>query len=143
MDWRFARLEDAAELAGMNARLIEDEGHRNPMTLAALEARMRSWLGSGGYRAVLFELGSRPVAYALYRLEPDGIHLRQFFVERSERRRGLGRAALSVLRQEVWPADARITLEVLVGNRSAAAFWRAVGFRDYAVVLELPSSGPA
>ena len=31
----------------------------------------------------------------------------------------------------------RIRLEVLVGNQAGRAFWRAVGFKEYAVTLEL------
>lgn len=63
--------------------------------------------------------------------------LRQFFVERKLRRQGIGRAAFTVLRQSVWAPSARITLEVLVHNVAATAFWRAIGFRDYALGMEL------
>jgi ribonuclease HI len=40
----------------MNYQLIHDEGHRNPMTIQELEERMRAWLASGEYEAVLFSL---------------------------------------------------------------------------------------
>ena len=38
--------------------------------------------------------------------------------------------------EEVWPEGARVTVEVLVHNRVGVAFWRALGFQDYALTLE-------
>ena len=35
---------DAGVLAPLNKRLIDDEGHRNPMGVEALRDRMRGWL---------------------------------------------------------------------------------------------------
>ena len=134
--------EDAPVLAEMNRLLIQDEGHRNPMTLPELESRMRAWL-VGEYEAVLFEHESHPVAYALYRQDQDSIYLRQLFVEREQRRRGIGRQAMSLLFAEVWPAGTRISVEVLVKNRGAHNFWRAMGFGDYAVTLEKIPDGTA
>jgi GNAT superfamily N-acetyltransferase len=137
LDWRHATPDDALLLGEMNARLIRDEGSRNRMTVAELAERMRGWIGSGAYRATLFSLGSQTVAYALHREEEGGIHLRQLFVERGLRRRGIGRAAVEILRSSVWPPGVRIRVEVLATNPDAAAFWRAAGFREYATSLEL------
>jgi GNAT superfamily N-acetyltransferase len=97
---------------------------------------MRRWLEASEYSAVLFEVDGRSVAYALYATEAEWIHLRQFFVERSVRRRGHGRKAVELLRREVRSANARVTLEVLATNPAGALFWRAVGFHDYALTLE-------
>jgi hypothetical protein len=47
------------------------------------------------------------------------------------------REAIRLLLEEVWPAEARVRVEALVGNRAALEFWRAVGFLDYAVTLEM------
>src|SRR5688572_7634061 len=44
MEYRFATAADPALLAGMNKQLILDDGHRNPMTLTGLKARMAGWL---------------------------------------------------------------------------------------------------
>jgi GNAT superfamily N-acetyltransferase len=119
----------------MNAELIQDEGHSNPMSAAQLEDRMRSWL-STEYNAVLFDYDGAVVAYALYRdNEGRGVYLRQFFVAREWRRRGVGRAAFSLLVNEVVPG-ARVSLDVLVGNARGIQFWRAVGFTDYALAME-------
>jgi len=136
LNFRFATEADCPQLAALNHQLIRDEGHRNRMTVPELEERMRQWLASE-YRAVLFEQAGETVAYALYRVTPDGIYLRQFFVQRQRRRQGIGRAALERLVTQVFPAGVRVTVEVLVHNRPAHDFWRAVGFQDYAVALEM------
>ena len=142
LDWRHARPDDVPLLAEMNARLIRDEGSRNPMTPTELAERMGGWLRSGEYHAVLFSTGAQSAGYALYRRVGRDIHLRQLFVERGLRRRGIGRAALEILRGSVWPPGSRIRVEVLATNPDAAAFWRAAGFREYATTLELlPPSG--
>lgn len=133
---RFATLKDAALLAELNHQLIRDEGHRNPMTVPQLAKRMKSWL-RGEYRAVLFAQRRRIVAYALYRNDGDAVYLRQFFVGREHRRRGVGRRAMEILTREIIPRGTRLRLEVLVHNRAGHQFWKAVGFRDYAVTLEM------
>ena len=136
MTFRPATLDDCALLARLNHELIRDEGHRNPMTVPQLEQRMRGWI-SGEYRAIIYEDGSEIVAYALFREQPEEIYLRQLFVVRARRREGIGRRALEILRSQVWPKYKRLTVEVLVTNQSAVAFWRAVGYRDHCLTLEI------
>jgi GNAT superfamily N-acetyltransferase len=119
----------------MNLQLIQDEGHRNPMQVHELEQRMHGWL-STEYEAVLFESDSGALAYALYCLNEDFIHLRQFFVDRNLRRRGIGREGVRILIEEVWPPDKRITVSALIHNEQAVQFWRKVGFLDYSLSLE-------
>jgi len=140
MTFRRATLNDCARLAELNRQLVRDEGHRNPMTVPELEQRMKGWLASE-YTAVIFEDGGAVVAYALYCEQPEEIYLRQLFVVRPRRRRGIGREAMNVLRTQIWPKHKRLTVEVLVQNTAAVAFWRAVGYKDYALTLEiLPGS---
>jgi GNAT superfamily N-acetyltransferase len=133
---RLATIDDAPLLAGLNRQLIEDEGHRNAMSLAELEQRMRGWL-AGEYRAVLFDEAGEVVAYALYCERPGEIHLRQFFVIRIRRRQGIGRRVMDRLRSDIWPAASRLTVDVLVTNGAAIAFWRSIGFADYCLTLEI------
>lgn len=135
LSFRAATPADAPLLADLNQRLIRDEGHRNAMTLAELEQRMAGWLVCD-YEAVLFELDGAPVGYALYRREQDHVYLRQFYVDRGFRRRGIGRAACDRLRRGVWAGAARIRLDVLVGNAPGRAFWKAMGFEEYCLTLE-------
>ena len=141
LSWRFAGENEVPLLAELNHRLIRDEGHRNPMDVAELADRMAGWLESN-YRAVLFEKDGKVVAYALYRPSDDGweasrgVYLRQFFVCRDQRRRGIGAAAFDLLRAEVWPPHCRITLETLLHNQAAREFWQAIGFREHSVAFE-------
>lgn len=135
MTSRRATLDDCALLAKLNHELIRDEGHRNRMTIPELEQRMRGWLASE-YAAVIFGDGEEVVAYALYREQLEEIYLRQLFVVRNRRRQGIGRTAFGILRSRIWPADKRLTVEVLVQNTAAIAFWRAVGYKDYSLTLE-------
>ena len=142
MRYRFSLPSDAALLAPLNAQLILDEGHRNHMSIPQLAERMRGWL-SGEYRAVVFDDDDGLVGYALFRHEAEYIYLRQFFVRPDSRRRGIGRNALLWLRRNAWGPEARVRVDVLVGNQIGQAFWRAVGFNDYCVTLEQePPSAP-
>lgn len=136
LNFRAATVADTPLLAQLNHQLIRDEGHRNPMTAPELEQRMRQWLLTE-YAAVLFENNAQVLAYALYRETADEIYLRQFFVSRDQRRRGLGRLAVEIIRSNIWPRGKRLTVEVLVQNTAAVSFWRAVGYKDYAMTLEI------
>lgn len=139
MRLRRATLDDAQLLGAMNERLIVDEGHETPLRGDALAARMRGWLVDGGYEAAVGEVDGQPALYALWRPGDIGVvHLRQFFVERSHRRGGIGRLAIDELRRSWWPPT--VTLDVLVTNERGRAFWQAVGFEPYA--LRLRASGP-
>jgi predicted acetyltransferase len=137
MNYRKATNSDIAWLAEANQQLLQDEGHRNRMMpLPELEDRMRGWL-KAEYEAVIFEHEGRPVAYALYRPDGDGIYLRQFFVDRKYRRRGFGRQAIKLLISKIWPREKRVTVDVLTNNQIGYAFWKSSGFKDYAITLEM------
>ena len=136
MEYRPATNADLVLLAEWNHQLIRDEGHRNRMTVAELRERMRGWLETE-YKAVLFFTRGEPVAYALYRENPDEVYLRQFFVSRDKRREGFGRRAIAILRRSIWPSRKRLTLEVLCQNTAGIQFWRSVGYQDYCLTLEI------
>jgi predicted acetyltransferase len=136
MKHRIATADDCALLAQLNHLLIQDERHSNPMTVAELETRMRERL-SDEFRAVLFEQEGEPIAYALFREEELSLHLRQFFVARNRRRKGIGRQAITILRDEIWPLDKGVTVEALMVNEEGLAFWRTAGIQDYYIGLEL------
>ncbi|MBZ0292882.1 MAG: GNAT family N-acetyltransferase [Anaerolineae bacterium] len=137
MRYRLATLDDIPLLAQMNDQLRQDEQSRYQLDMPQLEERMRRLIQDEGYTAVLFMEEANIIAYALYYAVEGGIHLRQFFVSRSYRRQGVGRQAIDLLRREIWPRDARITLEVLTHNERAYQFWKALGFTEYAITLEL------
>lgn len=136
MNFRRATSNDCGLLAELNHQLIRDEGHRNPMSVPELEQRMKEWLASE-YAAVILEDGGAVAGYALFREEPKEIYLRQLFITRDRRRQGVGRQAVEILRSKIWPAGKRLTVEVLVHNTAAVAFWRAIGYQDYSLKLEI------
>lgn len=140
LTFRMAGPQDCGLLADLNHQLIRDEGHRNHMTVPQLEERMRGFI-EGEYRAIIFEQSGEVVAYALYREKPEETYLRQLFVVRQRRRQGIGRQAVEILRSQVWSKSKRLTVEVLVKNQAAVAFWRAVGYADYALTLEINATG--
>jgi predicted acetyltransferase len=135
--FRAATSDDAPQLALWNWQLIDDEGHDNSMSVGQLETRMRSWLATE-YQALIFEerADSAPVAYALFRDAAEWIHLRQFFVLRDRRRRGIGARAVVLLRDKVFAPDKPVIVEAMTRNHAALSFWRAVGFADRYVGLE-------
>jgi ribosomal protein S18 acetylase RimI-like enzyme len=128
---------DCVLLGAWNLQLIQDEGHRNPMTELELAKRMRVWLSRGGYAAILFEEQGQPVAYALYRESPGEIYLRHLFVVRERRRQGIGCRAMQTLMTEIWPRGKRLTVEVLAHNAAGIAFWKAMGYEEYSLCLEI------
>jgi hypothetical protein len=76
MEYRAATAGDIPLLAAFNKELIEDERADTLLDLHALECRMRGWL-TGDYRAVVFEVERKPIGYALFRPDEQGLHLRQ------------------------------------------------------------------
>jgi ribosomal protein S18 acetylase RimI-like enzyme len=139
MNYRMASEEDYPLLGRWNHQLIQDEGHRNLMTVDQLVERMKGFL-EGEYEAVLFKEAGQAVGYALYRNQSEEIYLRQLYIIPKRRRQGLGRKIMQILREEIWPKDKRLTVQVLVGNTTAIAFWRAVGYKDYCLTLEIMPS---
>jgi predicted acetyltransferase len=136
MTWRLATKRDCRILAELNLQLIVDEGHRNQMDAAELEARMENWLDEA-YEAALFEVAGEVAAYALYRVQSGEIYLRHFFVVRHRRRQGLGRQAMALLRGHIWPRAERLTVSVLTHNQVGLNFWRAMGYQDYCLTMEI------
>ena len=134
-DFRLATQDDAPALAEMNRCLIQDEGHRNAISLDQLTERMRRWL-EAEYQAVMFYEEQQLVGYALFKHEPEWIYLRQFFICRDRRRQGLGRAAIEWLSANLSADRSRLRLDVLVNNSAGIAFWTSLGFTDYCLTME-------
>jgi predicted acetyltransferase len=136
MEYHIADETDLDILAEWNHQLIRDEVHRNQMTVSQLRDRMRDWLSSD-YTAVLFEMDGESVAYALFRESEDEIYLRQLFVKRENRNRGIGKEAVRLLKEKIWTKSKRLTVDVLSHNKAAIAFWHSVGYKDYCLTLEI------
>jgi GNAT superfamily N-acetyltransferase len=131
-------------LAHMNARLIEDERHDNPMGHDALAARMAGWLEREEYRADLLLCDGDVVGYALHRAAPHPhladralVEVRQLYVERERRRLGIGRLAMEALRRQRFPTRSVVRIDVLEKNAGGRAFWEGIGFAPRAITLEL------
>jgi len=140
---RPANETDLPLLAQMNKRLIEDEGHPNPMTVAELQERMTSFL-HGDWHIRLVIAGDAPAGYALYQLQSDPffpeievVYVRQFYIERDHRQPGLGTRAFHLLMQTCFPPGCRIKLEVMAGNAAGQAFWSKLGFEPYYISLRM------
>lgn len=127
-----AGLQDAARLALLNKRLIEDEQSDNPMSVAELEGRMRGFLG-GEYHAYLFSEGGETVGYALVRHTSTPLYLRQFYIDRGFRRRHYGQTAFRLLMKRL-QADA-IDIDVLPWNEAGRLFWKSCGFQETCVSM--------
>ena len=137
LTYRKATSADYPLLGSLNHQLIRDEGHRNPMNVAELTARMRRWLAMGEYTARIFEENGQLVAYVLYREFADEVYLRHLFVVRGRRRQGIGRRVMQMLRKEIWPRGRRLTVEVLCTNTAGVEFWKAMGYQEYSLCLEI------
>jgi GNAT superfamily N-acetyltransferase len=132
---------DLPLLAAMNRRLIEDEGSRNRMSIDELRERMRGWL-AGEWRVAVLDEDGAVVGYAVWQerrdqYDPDRavVHLRQFYVEREHRRRGIGRRAFELLVAR-FPPGATIDIDVLATNPGGHAFWRSLGFETYCTTMK-------
>jgi ribosomal protein S18 acetylase RimI-like enzyme len=135
---RAANRSDFAQLAVWNQQLQEDEGAA-VMSLEAIENRLNQWLRAD-YRAVVF-VAQTPVGYALFRStnadsEGPGVYIRQFYIDRSQRRKGYGTAAFELLANE-FLADHRVILEALESNPAGNEFWVSLGFEPYSIKYEL------
>ncbi|HEX6119640.1 MAG TPA: GNAT family N-acetyltransferase [Dongiaceae bacterium] len=130
---------DIPLLADLNLELYEDERHPYPMDLPALTERMGRWV-AGEYQVLLFRRGTRVAGYAVWREEEFCAYLRQFLICRGQRRQGVGRAVMKLLRRDVLPMGRPVHLEASVWNTGAIAFWRAIGFQDFGLSMELKAN---
>ncbi len=132
-----AKDTDVDLLAQLNRQLDEDEPHPSPLPPSALTERMRRWIGNGEYEVLLFRSGDQLIGYAVWRAEEFGSYLRHFFICRDRRGQGWGRAAVQLLCRDVFPKDRPVNLDAVVGNEKSLAFWRAVGFQDFSIGMQL------
>jgi ribosomal protein S18 acetylase RimI-like enzyme len=135
LQFRLATADDGQALGALNAQLILDEGHRNPMTVPQLVERMTAWL-RGEYQAVIVESSGAIAGYALFRQEADSLSIRQIFVRAESRRQGIARTLVQWLAENAGHETPRIRIDVLVGNTAARKFWESVGFREYCLSME-------
>ena len=134
MNIKKCTLNDVDKLAELNKQLIEDEKSDNKMELMELEDRMRSFL-NGDYCAYFFMSGSEVQGYALINMTNNPLYLRQFLIERSSRRKHLGKQAIELLLTEL-NVD-RLDIEVLSWNEAGIKFWESCGFIERSRYMRL------
>ena len=122
-----AELTDAERLAELNQHLIEDEQHPNPMNIVQLTQRMKEWLATD-YICYVAKENEGIVAYCLYRDDGGHYYMRQLYVDRAHRRKGIATQLLDWLYENVW-TDKKVRLDVLAHNEDAVAFYKRYGFR--------------
>ena len=122
------------ELAELNRQLIEDEQHPNPMTRSELAERMVRWMEEG-YQCYLAWVGGATAGYCLFRDDGPNYYLRQLFVARGHRRRGVATALMDWMYANVWSGKP-VRLDVFAHNEEAVAFYRAYGFRVAVLRME-------
>ena len=122
-----AELSDVKRLTELNRCLIEDERHPNPMNIAELTERMNAWLATG-YICYLVKEKGHIIAYCLYRDDGGHYYMRQLYVDRAHRRKGIATQLLDWLYENVW-TDKKVRLDVLAHNEDAVAFYKRYGFR--------------
>ena len=138
---RTATSGDVSVLARMNEQLIKDEQSRNSMSNSELEARMHKWL-EDDWQAALYEIGEEPVGYILFQYRYDEYrpsiataYVRQFFINREQRGKGIGRRAFELATDRFFPDVSTVVIDVLEANAKARAFWEAVGFEPYCTTM--------
>lgn len=143
---RPATVADVQLLAEMNRQLCDDERSRNNMAVAALAVRMEKWL-SENWQAVVIEERFASVGYAVFQIGSDyyepaipEVHLRQFFIVREHRSRGIGRRAFDILRTTMFPLGSQVQLDILTTNLSGQRFWESLGFQQYSTAMRLGQS---
>lgn len=134
---------DLALLARMNRELADDEGHRNPMTVAQLEDRFKRFIDEDGWNVDLFTLDDEIIGYAMHRYEPDlaepggtHVYLRHFYIVRHRRRGGAGHVAFDELVRARFKRGERIYLEVIENNPGGKVFWLRTGFTAYGAIMQ-------
>jgi predicted acetyltransferase len=132
-----ATLNDIEPLAEMNKQLIEDEGSRNPMNNEQLKERMKGML-QGEWKGLIISDEDEILGYMIYKESPDEyypnqteLYIRQYFIKRQHRSRGIGAQAFKTISSDYFPDNVVLTVDVLEVNPRGKKFWEKIGFKPY------------
>ena len=122
-----AKLTDVEILAELNKRLNEDQKHPPWMSVNQLAQRMKSWL-ENEYICYIVNQNESIIAYCLCRDAGKHYYMRQLYVERKHRRKGIATRLLNWLYENIWTGKS-VRLDVLAHNKDAVEFYEKYGFR--------------
>lgn len=140
---RIATSADSEYLLEMSYQLLEDEGLEEDISMIERQAVLQEWIEDGW--SILLILKDHQIAgYMIYRKQREEfpsheqtVFVREFFVRREYRRRGVGRSAFELIVNEYIPRDVTITLNVPAANHTALRFWQEKGFEVFSTTLRL------
>ncbi len=149
LEIRRAVLDDVETLARLNKQLLEDENNRFQPGLGELINRMEGWIRGLEWSVDLFlDPEGAVVGHLVHgrRFNPsapggDEMYIRQFAIDRTFRRRGLGRRAIALFLERRCVPGMRVVLDVLEANPAGRAFWSETGFAPHATIMELTVHG--
>ncbi|PCJ51819.1 MAG: hypothetical protein COA79_25230 [Planctomycetota bacterium] len=124
---RKASLNDCIMLGQLNKHLIEDGKHPNTMDIDQLIDRMKHFINSE-YTCYIYSLSDNIIAYCLFYGNSDFYYIRQLFVHRIHRKKGIATELLNWLFINTW-VDKKVRLDVLANNHSAIEFYEKYGFK--------------
>ena len=140
---------DAEALIGLIDALsafVEDP----PTRLTAEDIRRDGFGPDAWFQCFLAEQGGRPVGYALcyFGFSTDhggrGLHLADLYVDPALRGKGLGRALMAAVARHGRARGARwLVWDVWVRNKTAEAFYEALGAKRYDDVFAMTLKGDA
>jgi GNAT superfamily N-acetyltransferase len=130
---RAASPGDAGTIVAFSHALSREEGYAAP-ALQARHVRTEGFGPNARFRALIAELGGRPVGYALFYPAYDtdhaarGLYLQDLYVVAEARRQGAGRALMAaVARACQADGGGYVFWNALPKNRGGRAFYRALG----------------
>lgn len=133
MELREATINDLHVLTQMNIQLRADEKMDNQMTDDEVEQRMKGFLEGENYKAYILKSPDTLYGYALIDITKKPVYLRQLFVEKPFRNKGLGREIIQKIMKTL--AVKEIDVEVMVWNEQALHFYEKFGFKQRYVGL--------
>jgi predicted acetyltransferase len=121
---RDARIDDRPVVAELLAAyLFEFDGRTDPYPY------LDDYWTEDERLPFLIELDGRPVGVCLVRMRDGGWSVAEFAVVASQRRSGIGRAAVEALAERARSAGAEhLEAKIHPDNEQALGFWAAVGF---------------
>lgn len=125
-----ARVEDAPLLGAMS-RVWVEAGLGWRWTPAAIAREIRH----ADTEVLVARDGERVVGFAIMRFDEDHAHLFLLVIRPDYRRQGIGRSLLAWLERSARTAGVEsIHLEVRAQNAAARTFYRALGYREVALI---------